>query len=144
MAYARRTSSAPACRSSASTWPARSGAHGLLENVFQLVSRDRRVHGEVVVAARAQPPDGVDRGVELTEHAEHPRGGRRVEDGAQRGERVGQPHACTARDARWGGGRTSLTSEIDTEGKFFTNNRNHMKNHPKLPAMMPQSAHVAL
>src|SRR2546425_163734 len=115
-----------------------------VEDASQLVPGDGRVAGEVVVAARAQPPHRVDCGVELPEHAEHPRGGRRVEDRAQRGERVGQPHACTARDARWGGGRTSLTSEIDTEGKFFTNKRNHMKNHPKLPAMMPQSAHVAV
>src|SRR2546425_2691591 len=119
-------------------------AHGLVEDVFELVSRDRGVDGEVVVAAGAQPPQGVDRGVELAEHAEHPGGGRRVEDRAQRGERGGQLHACTARAARWGGGKTSLTSEIDTAGKFFTNRRNHMKNHPKLPAMMPQSAHVAL
>src|SRR5213595_2962745 len=43
-----------------------------------------------------------------------------------------------------GAGGTSFTSEIDTVGKFFTNNRNHMKNQPKLPAMMPQSAHVGL
>src|SRR6266705_1092972 len=43
-----------------------------------------------------------------------------------------------------GGGSTSFTSEIHPVGKFFTNNRNHMKNQPKLPAMMPQSAHVGL
>src|SRR5207237_8015596 len=47
-------------------------------------------------------------------------------------------------DLRCGAGSTSFTSEIDTVGKFFTNNRNHMKNQPKLPAMMPQSAHVGL
>src|SRR5207248_11450321 len=52
-------------------------------------------------------------------------------------------HVATAL-ARLGGGSTSFTSEIDTAGKFFTNRRNHMKNQPKLPAMMPQSAHVGL
>src|SRR2546427_592007 len=108
---------------------------GIVQHRAEAARREHRVEG-----------DAEDRreGVELAEHAEHPGGGRRVEDRAQRGQRVGQPHACTARAARLGGGRTSLTSEIDTAGKFFTNKRNHMKNQPKLPAMMPQSAHVAL
>src|SRR5258708_1305545 len=60
-----------------------------------------------------------------------------------RGERIDELHAATA-FPRAGAGNTSFTSEIDTAGKFFTNKRNHMKNQPKLPAMMPQSAHVGL
>src|SRR5205823_1670388 len=57
--------------------------------------------------------------------------------------RVRELHACSALP-RLGAGSTSFTSEIDTAGKFFTNKRNHMKNQPKLPAMIPQSAHVGL
>src|SRR5260370_11804596 len=60
-----------------------------------------------------------------------------------RGERIDELHAATA-FPRAGAGNTSFTSEIDTAGKLFTNKRNHMKNQPKLPAMMPQSAQVGL
>src|SRR6266704_638430 len=88
----------------------------------------------------AQLGDRVDRGVEVAEHSQYTRRGRRVEDG---GQRVRELHDTLA-FPRCGAGSTSFTSEIDTVGKFFTNNRNHMKNQPKLPAMMPQSAHVGL
>src|SRR5207247_10707227 len=88
----------------------------------------------------AQLRDRVHRGIEVTEHSQHTRRGRRVEDG---GQRVRELHDTLA-FPRCGAGSTSFTSEIDTVGKFFTNNRNHMKNQPKLPAMMPQSAHVGL
>src|SRR5204863_5999168 len=115
-------------------------AHGLVERVLQLVARHRRIHREVGMTGGAQPADRVHRRVQLTEHRQHARRGRGVEDG---GERVDDLHVATAL-ARLGGGSTSFTSEIDTAGKFFTNRRNHMKNQPKLPAMMPQSAHVGL
>src|SRR3989442_7414573 len=116
------------------------GAHRLLERILDLVPGDGRVHGEVGVAGPAQLGDCVHRGVEVAEHAQHTRRGRRVEDGRQR---VRELHDTLA-FPRCGAGSTSFTSEIDTVGKFFTNNRNHMKNQPKLPAMMPQSAHVGL
>src|SRR5437016_6216982 len=94
-----------------------------------------------IVGDRAEPPgDRVDGGVDVAEHTQHTRRGRRVEDG---GQRVRELHDTLA-FPRCGAGSTSFTSEIDTVGKFFTNNRNHMKNQPKLPAMMPQSAHVGL
>src|SRR5438552_2057021 len=76
----------------------------------------------------------------LMPRREQDRCGRRVED---RGQRVAELHACLAA-ARRGAGSSSLTSATETAGKFFTNRRNHMKNQPKLPAMMPQSAQVAL
>src|SRR5207244_2611984 len=63
-----------------------------------------------------------------TEHSQHTRRGRRVEDG---GQRVRELHDTLA-FPRCGAGSTSFTSEIDTVGKFFTNNRNHMKNQPKI------------
>src|SRR5438034_4035948 len=116
------------------------GAHRLLERILDLVPGDGRVHGEVGVAGPAQLGDRVHRGVEVAEHTQHTRRGRRVEDG---GQRVRELHDTLA-FPRCGAGSTSFTSEIDTVGKFFTNNRNHMKNQPKLPAMMPQSAHVGL
>src|SRR5256886_7901890 len=116
------------------------GARRLLERILDLVPGDGRVHGEVGVAGPAQLGDRVDCGVEVAEHAQHTRRGRRVEDG---GQRVRELHDTLA-FPRCGAGSTSFTSEIDTVGKFFTNNRNHMKNQPKLPAMMPQSAHVGL
>src|SRR5439155_7982016 len=104
------------------------------------VPGDRRVHGEIRMTAPAQLADRLHGGVEVAEHAQHARRRRRVEDG---GEGVHELHeAATFR--RWGAGRTSFTSEIETAGKFFTNKRNHMKNHPKLPAMIPQSAQVGL
>src|SRR2546421_138350 len=56
------------------------------------------------------------------------------------------PHRFAAaheRPAR-GGDTTPFPWLTDPAGKFFTNKRNHMKNQPKLPAMMPQSAHVGL
>src|SRR5438270_750700 len=93
----------------------------------ELVIREARIVGHGPQAPRA-------------EHRQQARRGRRVEDG---GERIDQLHAATALP-RLGAGSTSFTSEIDTAGKFFTNSRNHMKNQPKLPAMMPQSAHVGL
>src|SRR5207244_1312282 len=92
------------------------------------------------VAGRAQSADRVDGRVQVTEHRQQARRRRRVENG---GERIEHLHVATAL-ARLGAGSTSFTSEIDTAGKFFTNRRNHMKNQPKLPAMMPQSAHVGL
>src|SRR5256886_13416718 len=116
------------------------GADGLVERVLQLVARHGRVHGEVGVAGRAQSADRVDGCVQVAEHRQQARRGRRAEDG---GGRIDQLHAATALP-RLGAGSTSFTSEIDTAGKFFTNSRNHMKNQPKLPAMMPQSAHVGL
>src|SRR2546422_1131479 len=107
---------------------------------LEFVARDRGVDGEVGVAAFAQLADRVHRVVEMAEHRQHTRGWRRVKD---RGQRVHELHTATAL-LRRGAGRTSFTSEIETAGKFFTNKRNHMKNHPKLPAMMPQSAQVGL
>src|SRR2546421_2797792 len=115
-------------------------AHGLVERVLDFVPWNRRIHREVGVAALAQLADRIDGRVQVPEHAQDARGRGRVED---RGERVRELHACTALP-RLGAGSTSFTSEIDTAGKFFTNKRNHMKNQPKLPAMMPQSAHVGL
>src|SRR6266511_2647964 len=118
------------------------GADGLAEGVLDLVARDRRVHGEVGVPALAQLPDRLHCGVEMGEHAQHARRGRRMEQRAQRLERVRELHTWAARPPpppRRGAGRTSLTSEIDTAGKFLTHKRNHMTNQPKLPAMIPQS-----
>src|SRR5439155_18816259 len=102
----------------------------------QLVARNRGIHRDrVAMAAGLEPLDGVDRGIHVAEHAQHSRRRRRLENGAQgSGERQ---HQCAP--TRWGGGSTSLTSEIDTAGKFFTNSRSHMKNQPKRPAMKPQS-----
>src|SRR2546426_3853419 len=85
-------------------------------------------------------PDRVYGGVAGPDHRQYAGRRRRVEDG---GERVHELHDTFALP-RCGAGSTSFTSEIDTVGKFFTNNRNHMKNQPKLPAMMPQSAQVGL
>src|SRR5437773_1273859 len=116
------------------------GARRLLERILDLVPGDGRVHGEVGVAGPTQLGDRVDRGVDVAEHTQHTRRGRRVEDG---GQRVRELHDTLA-FPRCGAGSTSFTSEMDTVGKFFTNNRNHMKNQPKLPAMMPQSAHAGL
>src|SRR2546422_4646926 len=116
------------------------GAHRLIERVLELVPGNGRVHREIGLTAPPQLPDRLHRGVEVAEHGQHARRRRRVEDG---GQRVHQLHATLALP-RWGAGSTSFTSEIDTAGKFFTNNRNHMKNQPKLPAMMPQSAQVGL
>src|SRR5438876_202432 len=115
-------------------------AHGLVEGVFDLVTRNRRVDGEVRVAGSPEPADRVDRGIEVAEHGKSAGCGRRMKDGRQR---IHELHA-TRSFPRVGAGRTSFTSEIDTAGKIFTNRRNHMKNQPKLPAMMPQSAHVGL
>src|SRR5204862_5315084 len=116
------------------------GADRLIERILELVPGNGRVHREVGMPAPPQLPDRLHRGVEVTEHRQHARCRRRVEDGR---EGVHELHeAATFR--RWGAGKTSFTSEIDTAGKFFTNRRNHMKNHPKLPAMMPQSAQVGL
>src|SRR5437867_4081536 len=115
-------------------------AHRLIEGVLDLVARDRRIHREVRVPGRAQPTDRIHRGVQVAEYGQHAWRRRRVED---RGQRVHQLHAA-ATFPRCGAGRTSFTSEIDTAGNVFTNSRNHMKNHPKLPAMMPQSAQVGL
>src|SRR3989442_482431 len=111
-------------------------AHGLLERVLDLVPWNRRVDGEVGVAALAELADGIHGRVQVPEHAEHPRSGRRMEDG---GERVLELHVCTPLP-RLGAGSTSFTSQIETAGKFVTNRRNHMKNQPKLPALIPQSA----
>src|SRR6058998_2230929 len=116
------------------------GAYRLLERILDLVPGNGRVHGEVGVAGPAQLGDRLHRGVEVAEHAQHTRRGRRVEDG---GQLVRELHDALA-FPRCGAGSTSFTSEIDTVGKFFTNKRNHMKNQPKLPAMMPQSAQVGL
>src|SRR5436309_7836820 len=116
------------------------GAHRLLERILDLVPGDGRVHGEVGVAGPAQLGDRVHRRVDVAEHTQHTRRGRGVEDG---GQRVRELHDTLA-FPRCGAGSTSFTSEIDTVGKFFTNKRNHMKNQPKLPAMMPQSAQVGL
>src|SRR6267378_5472573 len=116
------------------------GAHRLLERVLDLVPGNRRVHGEVGMPPPAELADRVDRRVEVTEHGQHARRRWRVEN---RGQRVREFHDALA-FPRCGAGRTSFTSEIDTAGKFFTNKRNHMKNQPKLPAMMPQSAQVGL
>src|SRR3989454_10131397 len=85
-------------------------------------------------------PDRVYGGVAGPDHRQYAGRRRRVEDG---GERVHELHDTFALP-RCGTGSTSFTSEIDTAGKFFTNKRNHMKNQPKLPAMMPQSAQVGL
>src|SRR5882672_9006642 len=95
------------------------------------------------MAAGPQLLDRVDGRIEVPEHAEHARGRGRSEQVVQRlGERN---HACAPFAAtRRGGGSSSFTSAIDTDGKFFTNSRNHMKNQPKLPTMIPQSAQVAL
>src|SRR6267142_1941106 len=106
--------------------------------------RDRRVDSEVRVPASAQLLDGVDGRIEVCEDPEHAGSRRRAEQVVERlGER---DHACAPPFAatRLGGARTSFTSAIDTAGKFFTKSRNHMKNQPKLPAMMPQSAQVGL
>src|SRR2546425_8511904 len=92
------------------------------------------------MTAPTELPDRVYGGVEVAEHRQYAGRRRRVEDG---GERVHELHDTFALP-RSGAGSTSFTSEIDTAGKFFTNKRNHMKNHPKLPAMMPQSAQVGL
>src|SRR6185503_1735147 len=119
---------------------------GLAEGILDLVARDGRVHREVGVARGAQLLDGVQYGIEIREYAKHTGGRGRVEQLAHRlGQR--QPDRATHRDRtcpRLGGASTSFTSLIETAGKFFTNSRNHMKNQPKLPAMMPQSAHVGL
>src|SRR5207302_1790261 len=115
-------------------------AHRLVERVLQLVARDRRVDREVGVPALAKLPNRLERRVQVPEDPEHSRCGGWMEDG---GQRIDELHAATAFPRR-GAGSTSFTSEIDTAGKFFTNSRNHMKNQPKLPAMMPQSAHVGL
>src|SRR5947208_7854785 len=88
----------------------------------------------------AELPDRVHRGVDVSEHRQDAGRRRRVENGS---ERVHELHDALALPRR-GAGSTSFTSEIDTAGKFFTNKRNHMKNQPKLPAMMPQSAQVGL
>src|SRR2546430_343702 len=116
------------------------GAHRLLERILDLVARDGRVHSEIGVPPPAELPDRVHRGVDVTEHRQDAGRRRRVEDGSQR---VHELHDALALPRR-GAGSTSFTSEIDTAGKFFTNKRNHMKNQPKLPAMMPQSAQVGL
>src|SRR2546427_1962218 len=92
------------------------------------------------MTAPTELPDRVYGGVEVAEHRQYAGRRRRVEDG---GERVHELHDTFALP-RCGTGSTSFTSEIDTAGKFFTNKRNHMKNQPKLPAMMPQSAQVGL
>src|SRR6266850_1786234 len=129
-----------ATRDSADQGEHPNGAHRLLQRVLDLVPGDGRVHGEIGVTAPPQLADRVHRGVEVAEHGQDPRRRRWVEDG---GQRVRELHEALALP-RWGAGSTSFTSEIDTAGKFFTNKRNHMKNQPKLPAMMPQSAHVGL
>src|SRR5207249_644602 len=116
------------------------GAHGLVERVLDFVPRDGRVHGEIGMTAPAQLGDRVHGRVEVAEHSQHARRGRWMEDGGQRVRELQDTLAFP----RCGAGSTSFTSEIDTAGKFFTNKRNHMKNQPKLPAMMPQSAHVGL
>src|SRR5204863_7078199 len=123
-------------------------AHRRAQRVLDLVPGNRRVDREVIEPPGAQLLDRVERGIEMGEHAEH--AGRRgcaeqrrqPERGAQWGPPVPPPtaRACPRR----GGASTSFTSEIETAGKFFTNRRNHMKNQPKLPAMMPQSAQVGL
>src|SRR5690242_12963497 len=110
-------------------------AHRLVERVFDLVSGNRRIHGEVGVPAGAESSDRVHRGVDMPEHRQHAGRGRWMKD---RGQRVHELHEA-ATFPRRGAGRTSFTSEIETAGKIFTNKRNHMKNHPKLPAMTPQS-----
>src|SRR6266567_251552 len=88
--------------------------------------------------------DRVDGRVQMREHAQHAGRRRGAEEIVQGfGKR---DHTCAPplAPARRGGARTSFTSAIETVGKFFTNSRNHMKNQPKLPAMMPQSAQVGL
>src|SRR2546423_7303524 len=118
------------------------GTHGLIERVLDLVARDGRIDGEVRMPRRAQLLDGLERRVEVLENAEDARRGRRPKDVV---ERLGHhDHARTFAALLRGGGSTSFTSLMETAGKFLTNKRNHMKNHPKLPAMMPQSAHVGL
>src|SRR5437773_2881392 len=116
------------------------GAHRLSQRILDLVPRDGRIHGEIGVTGLAQLADRIHHGVEVPEHRQDARRRRWVEDG---GQRVRELHEALA-FPRCGTGSTSFTSEIDTAGKFFTNKRNHMKNQPKLPAMMPQSAHVGL
>src|SRR6266566_4684696 len=116
------------------------GAHRLLERILDLVPRDGSVHSEIGVPPPAELPDRVHRGVDVTEHRQDAGRRRRVEDG---GQRVHELHDALALPRR-GAGSTSFTSEIDTAGKFFTNKMNHMKNQPKLPAMIPQSAQVGL
>src|SRR5204862_7951365 len=115
-------------------------APGQVQLFLEFVPWNRRRHREVGVAALAQLADRINGRVQVRKHAQDARGRGRMED---RGERVRELHACSALP-RLGAGSTSFTSEIDTAGKFFTNKRNHMKNQPKLPAMIPQSAHVGL
>src|SRR5579859_84579 len=118
---------------------------GLGQRIFELVARNRRVHREIGMTGLAELLDRRDRRIEVSKHTEHAGFRRRAEELANG---AGQPQGWTHRDAatlpRRGGGSTSFTSEIETAGKFFTNRRNHMKNQPNEPAMMPQSAQVGL
>src|ERR1043166_5242281 len=113
---------------------------GLAERVFDLMTRNRREHREVGVAGGAQLLDRVERRVEEAEDAEHARRRWGVEE---RGHAQRRTHRVARTWPRRGGARTSFTSEIDTAGKFFTNRRNHMKNQPKLPAMMRSEEHTS-
>src|SRR6266550_738521 len=110
------------------------GAHRLLERILDLVPGDGRVHGEVGVAGPAQLGDRVDGGVDVAEHTQHTRRGRRVEDG---GQRVRELHDTLA-FPRCGAGSTSFTSEIDTVGKFF---RHNSHGRSPLQMFMVQLAH---
>src|SRR5213594_3871078 len=117
-------------------------AHPLAQCVLDLVARDWRIHSEIGMPRPAQLLDRRDRGIEVREDPEYAGRRRRPK---QIVEGLGERHHTCAFDALLrGGASTSFTSEIDTAGKFFTKSRNHMKNQPKLPAMMPQSAHVGL
>ena len=117
-------------------------ARRLIERVFQLVARHRRIHRE----ASPWPPGlerahRVDGRVQVPEH----RRARPV------WRAVGKSRATARRSimrpsprSRLGGGRTSLISGIATIGKFLANSRNHIPNQPNEPARMPQSAQVGL
>src|SRR5438309_928881 len=115
------------------------------QRVLELVTGDRRIDGAVLVATRLEPANGIHRGVEVREHAQHAGRRRGVENALEDGDGVQGGHAAPPLPRpRRGGASTSFTSEIETAGKFLANSRNHMKNQPKLPAMMPQSAQVGL
>src|SRR2546430_13643400 len=86
-------------------------SHRLLERILDLVPGDGRVHGEVGVAGPAQLGDRVDGGVDVAEHTQHTRRGRRVEDG---GQRVRELHDTLA-FPRCGAGSTSRSEEHTSE-----------------------------
>ena len=122
----------PVKRADQGEQPHRAQRPNLLDLLFDLLHRHRRVYGQLGEALGPELPDGVEGGVHVGEDAQH--------TGVDGGHASGWPPCACLR----GWASVSFTSTMDSDGITRMKPRKRRKNHAKEPAMMVESVMVGI